>query len=248
MDASADARLLEPHARKAPAAAAPTPGPRRRGPKPALEPANPVLARLAQGYPALFGARLLPLKRGILQDLLDAHPGELSKTALKAALAQHTRSTRYLSAVASGLPRHDLSGQAVEPLAPEHRHHALLELYRRRQARSGQDLSAELRQRIVQAAHDAGLSALDYAQRVRSANAAGDAAAEALLDEAMAELAQQQARDRALLQAFEASGLGMTAFADAHGLHPLHAAAAIERARRLMASPPPAAPPAAETA
>jgi len=35
-----------------------------------------VLNRLASLYPALFGAEFLPMKRGIYQDLLAAHPDE----------------------------------------------------------------------------------------------------------------------------------------------------------------------------
>ena len=34
---------------------------------------HPVLLQLAQLYPALFGATVQPLKRGIFQDLLAAH-------------------------------------------------------------------------------------------------------------------------------------------------------------------------------
>ena len=97
-----------------------------------------LLEQLALWYPKLFGAQFLPLKRGIFQDLLDAHAASLQPEALKAALAQHTRSTRYLAAVAQGLPRHDLLGQAVEAMAPEHVYHALLEVFRRRQARAGE--------------------------------------------------------------------------------------------------------------
>ena len=60
----------------------------------------------------LFGEVFLPLKRGIFQDLLAAHPEVLEREALKAGLAIHTRSTRYLQSVAAGLQRHDLQGQA----------------------------------------------------------------------------------------------------------------------------------------
>ena len=109
----------------------------------------PLLDQLAQWYPRLFGRHLLPLKRGIFEDLVAAHA--LDPAELKQALAWHARSTRYLAAVASGQPRHDLQGKAVEPVAPEHVHHALLQVFRRRQQRTQEDLSAELRQRIVRA-------------------------------------------------------------------------------------------------
>ena len=56
---------------------------------------------MAQWYPMLFGETLRPLKRGIFHDLMAAHP-ELDAEELKQALALHTRSTRYLSVMASG--------------------------------------------------------------------------------------------------------------------------------------------------
>ena len=75
--------------------------------RPAKSDVMPVLEQLAALYPALFGAQFLPLKRGIFQDLQDAHPEVFEREALKAALSMHTRSTRYLSAVSSGQQRHD---------------------------------------------------------------------------------------------------------------------------------------------
>jgi hypothetical protein len=97
---------------------------------------HPALEQLAGLYPHLFGAVFLPLKRGIFQDLLEAHPKLFERDALKVALGIHTRSTRYLQSVAAGEKRHDLAGQPVEDMAPEHVHHALLELFRRRNARA----------------------------------------------------------------------------------------------------------------
>ena len=97
----------------------------------------------------LFGEQPRPLKRGIYADLLAARPEGLDAEGLKAALALHTRSTRYLSSVAAGQARHDLAGQAVEDMAPEHVLHALLEVHRRRQGRSQEDLRPKLRQRII---------------------------------------------------------------------------------------------------
>ncbi|MEG0558847.1 MAG: ProQ/FinO family protein, partial [Comamonas sp.] len=87
----------------------------------AARPQNPLLEQLAQWHPALFGEQLVPFKRGIFEDLLTAHP-ELEKEALKTALQQHTRSGRYLAAMASGQQRHDLNGQPVEATLPEHVH------------------------------------------------------------------------------------------------------------------------------
>jgi ProP effector len=192
---------------------------------------HPLLDQLAAWYPALFGAELRPLKRGIFQDLLEARESEIDKDALKLALSIHTRSTRYLTVVAAGLQRHDLQGQPVEAMAPEHVHHALLEVFRRRQMRAGEDLTAKLRNRIVQAFEASGLTREDYAERVRGR----DDKANALLDEALAEAAARAAKDEALLRAFEASGQTPEAFADMYGLPARQAAQALERARQRRA-------------
>ena len=158
----------------------------------------------------------LPLKRGIFQDLLQAHPDAFDKDSLKAALSLHTRSTRYLTAVASGEQRHDLTGQSVEAMAPEHVHHALLEVFRRRQTRSKEDLRPKLIQRIVLAFEASGLTPLAYAELVRSR----DEAANAMLEEAMVEAEARAAKTEALLQAFKASGKSLDVFADMYGMDP----------------------------
>ncbi len=191
--------------------------------------ALPVLEKLAALYPHLFGDMFLPLKRGIFQDLLAAHPDAFERETLKDALAFHTRSTRYLSSVAAGHQRHDLQGQAVEAMAPEHVHHALLEVFRRRQGRANEDLRPKLIERIVQAFEASGLSREAYAELVRSR----DEAANAALDEALAEAAARSAKDEALLRAFEASGQKtVQAFADMYGMDSRAATLSLNRARR----------------
>lgn len=188
---------------------------------------HPVLDQLAQLVPALFGDVLKPLKRGIFQDLLDAHPGVLEAESLKAALALHTRSTRYLSVVAQGLPRHDLTGRPVEALAPEHVHHALIEVFRRRQGRTPEDLVPKLRQRIVIAFEASGLGREAYATLVMGR----DETVNAITAEALAEAASRAARDEALLRAFDASGKSVDAFADMYGMPAPEARRTLERAR-----------------
>lgn len=195
---------------------------------------QPVLEALARLYPQLFGAVFLPLKRGIFQDLLAAHPDAFERDALKEALGFHTRSTRYLVEVAAGRQRHDLQGQPVEAMAPEHVYQALVEVFRRRQARSREDLKPKLRDRMVQAFEASGLGREAYAQLVRSR----DEVVNAVLDEALAEAAERSAKDEALLRAFEASGRSVEAFADMYGLDPRGAARSLDRARRLRAPSP----------
>ena len=213
---------------------------RAAGPAPARQ--HPVLDQLATLVPVLFGETLLPLKRGIFEDLLAAHPGVLDKESLKAALGLHARSTRYLTVVASGLPRHNLSGQPVEDLTPEQVHHALIEVFRRRGARSREDLRPKLRQRILQAYEASGLPRDEYAQRVHGR----DEEVNQLTHDALTEAATRAAREEALLRAFDASGKTVEAFADMYGMHVLDANRTLERARARLARH--AAAPAQDTA
>jgi sRNA-binding protein len=194
--------------------------------------ASPALEKLAELYPRLFGAEFLPLKRGVYEELVAAHADVFEAEALKEALSQHTRSTRYLTAVAAGMARHDLQAQAVEPMAPEHVHHALLEVFRRRARRAPhEDLRPKLRQRIAQAFEASGLSPTAYAALVRGR----DEAANELLDQALADAAARAARAEALLRAFESSGQSVEAFADMYGMDAREAARTLEHARRAKA-------------
>ncbi|MBS0611481.1 MAG: Fertility inhibition FinO [Proteobacteria bacterium] len=198
----------------------PAPGPRRT---------HPLLEQLAGWYPHLFGAQFLPLKRGIFHDLMAAHAEAIDKDALKLALSIHTRSTRYLNAVAQGLKRHDLQGQPVEDMAPEHVHHALLEVFRRRKPRDGEDLQDKLRRRIAQAYEASGLTREAYDALVRGR----DERANALLDEAFAEVAERDAKAEALARAFEASGATPAQFADMYGMDARAVQRALARAHQL---------------
>ena len=188
----------------------------------------PVLEKLAELFPRLFGAQFLPLKRGIFQDLQLAHPDAFTTEALKSALSQHTRSTRYLSAVAQGLQRHDLQGEPVEAMAPEHVHHALLEVFRRRQARSPEDLKPTLRRRMLQAFEQSGMAPEAYAALVRSRDDANNQ----VLEEVLAEARAGAARDEALLRAFESASHDVALFADMYGMDERSAGLALERGRR----------------
>lgn len=162
----------------------------------------------------MFGARFHPLKLGSFEDLMARHPGVFKKEDLKIALGQHARSTRYLEAVASGAPRHDLNAQPVEPVAPEHVHHAILEVYRRRLSRDKVAATQWLRARLVAAIEASGLARDAYLERMPTP----DPVAAAVLDEAFAELAERAAKREALRRAFAASGKTAEEFADMYGM------------------------------
>lgn len=181
----------------------------RRAPSPALE-------KLFELYPRLFGAHFLPLKLGVFQELLARHPDDFVKADLKIAMGQHARSTRYLECVAAGLPRHDLDCNAVDVVSPEHIHHAIVEVFKRRQARSREDLTPKLQLRLMQAIEASGLSMEDYAERMRVA----DEQANVVLDAALSELKLEAARREALVKAYQASGKTEAEFADMYGVKP----------------------------
>lgn len=190
---------------------------------------NPVLEKLFELHPQLFGAQFLPLKLGIFQDLLARHPEVFKKDELKIAMGQHARSTRYLESVAAGHPRHDLDGKPLEAVAPEHVHHAILEIFRRRQLRSKEDLKPRLVSRLVEAIDTSGLTPEDYAERVR----VQDEATNALLDEAISEFRLIAARREALARTFTASGKTVAEFADMYGMN----AADVSRALQAVKAP-----------
>lgn len=177
---------------------------------------HPTLELLFGLYPDLFGARFLPLQRGVFQALLDKHPEAFQRDELKVALGLHTRSTKYLERVAAGDKRHGLDGQPVEEVAPEHVHHAILEVFKRRQARTADDLRPQLRKQLIAAFERSGLAREDYLALVRGK----DEAVNALVDEAFAELAAQVAKREALQRAFAASGKTVAEFAEMYGLDP----------------------------
>jgi ProP effector len=188
---------------------------------------NSVLEKLFELYPRMFGARFLPLKLGVYQDLLTLHPDEFKKEDLKIALGLHARSTRYLEAVAAGEMRHDLNGVPVEPVAPEHVHHAILEVFKRRQARTEEDLRPKLRARLVDAIESSGLTREEYMLVVRT----NDETSNAVLDEAFAEVGARTAKREALLRAFEASGRTVAEFAEMYGMDPAEVDRTLARAR-----------------
>ncbi|TFY97924.1 ProQ/FinO family protein [Ramlibacter rhizophilus] len=204
----------------------PPPRPAKASRKTARAPrtVHPLLNRLWELYPRLFGARFRPLKRGVFEDLMARHPGDFAKDELKQALGQHVRSTRYLEAVAEGDARHDLDGEPVEPVAPEHVQHAIVEVFRRRQARGSEAARAWAVAHLVRTVQASGLSREAYLEQVRTQ----DETALSLLDEAFAELAAQTARREALVRAFKASGRPMDEFADMYGLDPAVVRQAVE--------------------
>lgn len=186
---------------------------------------HPLLHKLYELYPRLFGARFLPLKIGVFEELVAAHPDVLPAPELKVALGLHTRSTRYIEAVASGLARHDLQGKPVEPVAPEHVHHAILELYRRRSGKAPEQARERAIAQLAAAIEASGLGREAYRERFTSP----DDNVHSMIEDALSAVAQKAARRQALQNAFAASGKTVAEFAEMYGLDP-------KEAKRLLAS------------
>lgn len=193
---------------------------------------QPVLEKLFELYPHLFGEEFLPLKLGIFQELLAAHPDQFERDTLKLALGQHTRSSRYLQCVAAGLKRHDLQGVAGESMAPEHIYFAIIEMFRRRQRRAREDLRPRLRNQLITAYEASGLTPQAYQARVQTK----DEGANALLQDALAAYEQKAAKQEATLRAFDSSGKTPEEFADMYGLSSRDVRAALNRRIRLEAA------------
>lgn len=191
----------------------------RGGPRKAPRTVHPLLDKLFALYPRLFGARFLPLKLGVYEELVAAHPQELPAAELKVAMRLHTRSTRYIEALAAGLPRHDLQGKPVEPVAPEHVHHAILELYKRRSGKAPEQARQQAVAQLAAAVEASGLSREDYRERFGS----HDDGVQALLEDALAVVSQKQARREALQRAYQASGKTVAEFAGMYGIDPAEA-------------------------
>lgn len=188
---------------------------------------QPVLEKLFALYPHLFGAQFLPLKLGVFQELLARHPDDFQRDTLKAALGIHTRSGRYLQSVAAGNKRHDLDGVAGDDVSAEHVYLALLELFRRRQARANEDLRPKFRAQLIAAFEASGLTRQEYLTRVQT----NDVDATALLEESMAEYDQKLAKQEALVRAYESSGKTPEEFADMYGMDARDVKRALERIR-----------------
>ncbi|MEN9419437.1 MAG: hypothetical protein RI988_3057, partial [Pseudomonadota bacterium] len=96
-------------------------------------------ARLAERFPALFGADgpVKPIKLRIHIDLQQRAPGEFPRRALSAFLSRHTTSNAYLKALLQAPHRYDLDGQPAGDIDAVHRQAAQQELERRRAARRG---------------------------------------------------------------------------------------------------------------
>jgi len=95
-----------------------------------------------------------------------------------------------------------------------------------------EDLLPKLRNRMMAAFEASGLTREAYTQLVLSR----DEAANAILEEAFAEWSARNAKDEALLRAFEASGQTLDAFADMYGMVPRTVGQQLERARRRAAA------------
>jgi ProP effector len=119
----------------------------------------------------------------------------------------------------------------VEAMAPEHVFHALVEVFKRKKPRDGEDLQVKLRRRMGMAFMDSGLSRDAYLEVVQ----VRDEATQTLLDAALDEVAEQDAKAEAVQRAFAGSGAAsIEAFADMYGMNPHAVQRQLHRAKQLQ--------------
>jgi sRNA-binding protein len=96
-------------------------------------------ARLAELFPALFGADgpPRPVKLRVHADVQQRAPGVFTRRVLSTFLARHTTTSAYLRGLVESPHRFDLDGQPAGEIADEHRQAAREELARRRALRRG---------------------------------------------------------------------------------------------------------------
>jgi hypothetical protein len=117
-----------------------------------------------------------------------------------------------------------------------------MEVFRRRQQRSRQDLKPWLLERLVEAIEASGLTREDYLARIHTS----DAFALEGLQYAFAEIAERAAKREALLRAYRSSGRSVAEFAEMYGLQAavveqaLAKEAAAQRAAATQVQPSPA--------
>lgn len=187
-------------------------------------------ARLAELFPALFGATPKPLKLRIQADVQQRAPGIFTRKSLSIFLHRYTTSTAYLKAMAGAPERVDLDGLPAGPVADEHRQAALAELQRRRASHD------ERRAAERDAARAAGRKAQDEAREVqRKVQDEVREAQRKAQDEARCvnEVQGQGRVERAaLLRAYESTTLTRANFCALKGLPQAELDAALAQARQ----------------
>lgn len=131
-------------------------------------------ARLAELFPALFGAgRALPIKLRIQNDIQQRAPGVFTRRSLSPFLHRYTTSTAYLKALANLPHRFDLDGAPAGDIDDVHRQAAATELERRRglfeAKRAAERAAANEARRAAEAAARQQQAAEDQARRERAA-------------------------------------------------------------------------------
>jgi ProP effector len=112
----------------------------------------------------------------------------------------------------------------VEPVAPEHVHHAILELYKRRSGKTPERARQQAVQQLAAWIEASGLSRDACRERFTSPH--DDL--QSLLEDALSMVAQKNARREALQNAFKASGKTVAGFAEMYGLE-------LTEAKRMLA-------------
>ncbi|CAG0962279.1 hypothetical protein RHDC4_00762 [Rhodocyclaceae bacterium] len=150
-----------------------------------------------------------PLKIGIRDDLLAAHPGRISAKTAYQLLGTHTKQPSYLAAIVKGGPRYGLNGEVAGEVTEKERAWAIERLAALRAVSEGAHMVRKERSILLKKYEASGLDEGEFAQQ----QGIPLSALHSQLDTARTErLARHQARVK-LVTALEASGLSMEEFA-----------------------------------
>jgi|GEM_PF-4293325 len=158
-------------------------------------------------YPEIFGSSIRPLRVGILQDLVAAHPDQIS--VLKVFLRKHTSRQDYLMAVASGGPRYGLHGAVSGEVAESEQAHANA-LLRKLKIKQTSPIDIRKRSFLLKSFEASGLKRRQFAESQGIEISQLDLE----LSKAENERAERRAQRLHLVEAFERSGLSPEDFAN----------------------------------
>lgn len=124
------------------------------------------VVQLAKTHPAVFAGGFKPLRIGILEDLVKAHEGEISRSILRRFMAVHTSRHGYLMAVAAGGPRYSLDGSEDGHVTEEQQKYARERIARLYAVDEATHMAIKQRSLTLKDFESSGLGRREYAEKV----------------------------------------------------------------------------------
>lgn len=167
---------------------------------------------ICQLYPEVFGSHIRPLKIGIANDLMAAHPA-LPKKLMHTILGGHTRRVAYIAALAAGGPRYALDGTPSGEVTEQERSDARARLKTIRESKQENQLAEKARSQILK---DYEANTLSFAEFAEHRGMSHDQLTSDP-DKARHERARRHAARLKLVESYKSSGLDIETFAAKSG-------------------------------